>query len=235
MLEQQQVWLVNGLQELYRKANEGEGWPGEPLQVESNGHPLTHDLLTRLGALDHSKGEHFEENAEAMQHELWRQNVGLMQRQESSDGSSDAAHSPMSHGTSRFADAFNRHHLPPTPPTYSPSSRAQNLSIKTEFPTRMSALGNPAFATMMAGPNAINPLELQGEQTWSQNEYNAFDDIDMLGGGPYTLSFDDQVQNSPMSFNGRQMPMNCLPTSVLYDPTDDFNQFFNPNTEIPSI
>lgn len=94
MLEQQQVWLVNGLQELYRRAQEGEGWTGEPLKAESNGHPLTHDLLTRLGALDHTKGETFEDNVEQMQQRLWQQNAGLMQRQESSDGSSDTAHSP---------------------------------------------------------------------------------------------------------------------------------------------
>lgn len=96
MLEQQQVWLVNGLQELYRRAQEGEGWTGEPLQTESNGHPLTHDLLTRLGALDHTKGEIFEDDVEQMQQKLWQQNTGTMQRQESSDGSSDIAHSPPS-------------------------------------------------------------------------------------------------------------------------------------------
>ena len=71
MLEQQQTWLVHGLQEMYRRACEGEGWPGEPLRCEPNGHPLTHDLLTRLGALDHTKDERFEENPEIMQQELW--------------------------------------------------------------------------------------------------------------------------------------------------------------------
>jgi hypothetical protein len=33
---------------------------------------------------------------------------------------------------------------------------------------------------------------------------------------------------------GRQLPMNRIPTSVLFDPKDDFNQFFSPNTEIRS-
>jgi hypothetical protein len=146
MLEQQQIWLVNGLQELYRRAQEGEGWTGEPLKAESNGHPLTHDLLTQLGALDHTKGETFEDNVEQMQQQLWQQNAGLMQRQESSDGSSDIAHSPptttlnlnttaQSHhqhrhhhmannhsrrhhpySVSQYADTLARHHLPPTPP-----------------------------------------------------------------------------------------------------------------------
>ncbi|EEA19684.1 Fluconazole resistance protein 1 [Talaromyces marneffei ATCC 18224] len=146
MLEQQQIWLVNGLQELYRRAQEGEGWTGEPLKAESNGHPLTHDLLTRLGALDHTKGEIFEDNVEQMQQKLWQQNAGLMQRQESSDGSSDIAHSPPTttlnlnanahsyhqhrhhhmvnnhsrrhhpYSVSQYADTLARHQLPPTPP-----------------------------------------------------------------------------------------------------------------------
>ncbi|KAJ5920755.1 hypothetical protein N7466_009081 [Penicillium verhagenii] len=54
MLEQQQIWLVHGLQELYRRATKGEGWSGAPLKLEPNGLPLTHDLLTRIGVLDDS-------------------------------------------------------------------------------------------------------------------------------------------------------------------------------------
>ncbi|KAJ5995353.1 hypothetical protein N7481_002330 [Penicillium waksmanii] len=52
MLEQQQAWLVNGLQELYHRAVHGQGWPGEPLDLEPNGFPLTHDMLVSLGALE---------------------------------------------------------------------------------------------------------------------------------------------------------------------------------------
>lgn len=52
MLERQQIWLVRGLRELYQRITEGKGWPGDSLELESNGHPLTHDLLARLGVLD---------------------------------------------------------------------------------------------------------------------------------------------------------------------------------------
>ena len=158
MLEQQQTWLVHGLQEMYRRACEGEGWPGEPLRCEPNGHPLTHDLLTRLGALDHTKGERFEENPEIMQQELWKRNA--MQRQDSSDASSESAQSPVV--SSRFqsdifaaAGASPHHHqqhqrqqqhqqpqqqLPPTPPSFSPSSsRTQPTPlIKSEHPSLQS-------------------------------------------------------------------------------------------------
>jgi hypothetical protein len=249
MLEQQQVWLVNGLQELYRRAQDNEGWTGEALKLEPNGHPLTHDLLTRLGALDHTKGEHFEENPETMQQDLWRQNnAGFMQRQESSDGSSDVAHSPINNETnnknnnnrgSRFADAFSRHQLPPTPPSYSPSSRTQQLSVKAEAQTPIMptlAHNNQGFA--MPQHDGVNPMALQqqgGQQGWTGgNELNSFDDIDMLG-NQYTL-FDDQIQATGASpMYGRQMSINCLPPSMLFDPNDDFNQYFNPNTEIPSL
>lgn len=217
MLEQQQTWLVHGLQELYRRTFEGEGWPGDRLKPEPNGHPLTHDLLTRLGALDHTKGEHFEENHEVMQQELWRHG---MQRQESSDGSSESAQSPV---RSRFSsDAFSQTQtMPPTPPTYSPSTRAP---IKQEPMPR-----NPRYGLSMQG--VVNPLALQGgPPQWPNSGFNPFDEMDLMSTADYTnMSFEEPL-SSPM-FN-RQMPMNCLSSSDY----DDLNQFLNPNpTEITSI
>lgn len=253
MLEQQQAWLVHGLQELYRRASDGEGWPGEPLKTEANGHPLTHDLLSRLGCLDQSKGERFEENTEVMQQELWKQNAGCMQRQESSDGSSESAHSPIVNTTTslkttttRFPDAVARHQLPPTPPNYSPSTRGQPLSIKTEpmtTTTTMPSLSNPAYSTAaLPVQGVVDPVALQGpHQPWPpQNTFSSpFDEMDLMSttADYTTLSFDDQTQpNSSPLFN-RQMPMNCLPstTTGFFDPNDDFNQFLNANTEITSI
>ncbi|KAJ5864354.1 uncharacterized protein N7529_006270 [Penicillium soppii] len=222
MLEQQQAWLVHGLQELYRRNIEGEGWPGEQLKLEPNGHPLTHDLLMRLGALDSSKGERFEENPETLQQDLWHTNSG-MQRQESSDGGSD---SPQSPARSRFSsDAFSQHTMPPTPPTYSPSTRAH---IKPEPPQMPST---PQFAQAMSMQGVVNPLALQGSQPWPNNGFNPFDEMDMMSTADYSnMNFDDQQLSSPM-FN-RQVPMNCLSQNDY----DDFNQFLNPNpTEITSI
>ncbi|RMJ20781.1 C6 transcription factor, partial [Aspergillus sp. HF37] len=120
MLEQQQAWLVHALQELYRRSRDGHGWPGKPLKCESNGHPLTHDLLSRLGALDQSRGDCFEENPDAMQQRLWSQNSGQMQRQDSTDASSDGgAQSPV---ITSFAQQ-----LPPTPPSsFSPARAVQS-------------------------------------------------------------------------------------------------------------
>ncbi|PWY96051.1 hypothetical protein BO94DRAFT_571514 [Aspergillus sclerotioniger CBS 115572] len=74
-LEQQHDWLVDGLQQLYRRMCDGEGWRGGPVSLDHHGHPCSHELLTRLGALDESKGEHFEEDTGAMQQRLWSANT----------------------------------------------------------------------------------------------------------------------------------------------------------------
>ncbi|KAJ5737345.1 uncharacterized protein N7483_002470 [Penicillium malachiteum] len=86
MLEQQQAWLVHGLQELYCRSKKGEDLTGDRLELQPNGHPLTHDLLTHLGALDPTKDETFEVNPGNMQHKLRRH---AMQSQESIDTSSE--------------------------------------------------------------------------------------------------------------------------------------------------
>lgn len=234
MLEQQQAWLVTGLQELYRLAKDSERWPGEPLKCEANGHPLTHDVLSRLGALDQSKGERFEENTEVMQQELWKRNAGYMQRQESSDGSSESAQSPVAQ--SRFPDGFFRHQLPPTPPSYSPSSRTQPLSAKTEPQIPQSSTAYSAPLSMQQG--VVDPIALQGPQQWPSSGFGPFDEMDLMGSTDYTsLSFDDPQVNSPM-FN-RQIPLNCMPSGSFMDTKgdyDEFNQFLNSNpTEITSI
>ncbi|CEL03930.1 hypothetical protein ASPCAL05067 [Aspergillus calidoustus] len=52
ILEQQQSWLVCGLRQLYKLSIQGKSWPGERLKEDDNGYPLTHDVLSRLGALD---------------------------------------------------------------------------------------------------------------------------------------------------------------------------------------
>jgi hypothetical protein len=220
MLEQQQVWLVHGLQDLYRRASEGEGWPGEPLKPEPNGH-----LLTRLGALDQTKGEHFEENTEAMQQDLWRRSAGYMQRQESSDGSSDSAHSPLM-GT-RFGDIFARHQAPLTPPGYSPTVSMHPAIVKTESQLQL------PFANMSI-PGVVDPVALQEPLQWPpQNSMSAFDEMDFMATPGYSNPMFDEQPITPSPMFSRQLQMSCMPTFI--DPSDDIQQFLNPNTEITSI
>lgn len=70
MLEQQQAQLDIGLQELYRRIKDSPRWPGSPLKESSNGKPLTHDILERLGALkldEHNGFEILKEDPSLMQ------------------------------------------------------------------------------------------------------------------------------------------------------------------------
>ncbi len=230
MLEQQQTWLVNGLQELYRRLLEGDGWQGEPLKCEPNGQPLTHDLLTQMGALDQSKHERFEESADSMQQELWKNNAGHMQRQESSDTSSESAHSPVV--PPQFSDPFTARTLPQTPTTL--RIDAPQSTIKSE--PHMTP-NNPAYVTPMqtiSMPRVVDPSDLQSVQLqnthWPSPGFGSFDDIDIMSAQYNGLPYDDSI-TSPM-FN-RQMPMGLIPGSYMEN-KNDFEDFLNTQLEITS-
>lgn len=126
MLENQQAQLVAGLQELYKRTQNGQGWTGPPLKETSHGMPLTHDILDQLGALKqegHITGESFEEDLSALQHRLIASGASLMQREQSHDGSSDSAPSPIyepSQQRPKFSNPFPANQYPPTPPSRSP-------------------------------------------------------------------------------------------------------------------
>lgn len=236
MLEQQQTWLVRGLQEMYRRANEGEGWPGEPLPCEGNSHPLTHDLLTRLGALDHTKGERLEKNIKTMQQELWRCNT--MQRQDLSDASSESAQSPMV--PSCFTSPSSSRPTQPIPTIKSePQQQQQQQSAQLQSQPPMTP-SNPAYAAQMSMEGVVDPIALQDPQPWSNNNgFGSFDETDLMSSTDYTNMSFDSLMSSPM-FN-HQVPMNCImSTSFLGNNTkndyEDFNQLLNPDpTGITSI
>lgn len=125
MLENQQAQLVSGLQELYKRTQNGQGWNGPPLKETSHGIPLTHDILEQLGALKqegHVTGEVFEEDLGALQHRLIASGASMMQREPSHDGSSDSAPSPgyEPQHKPRFSNSFPVSRFPPTPPNQSP-------------------------------------------------------------------------------------------------------------------
>lgn len=233
MLEQQQTWLVNGLQELYRRLLEGDGWQGEPLKCEPNGQPLTHDLLTQLGALDQSKHERFEESTDSMQQELWKNSAGHMQRQDSSDTSSESAHSPVM--PPQFSDSFATRTLPQTPTTL--RIDVPQSTIKSE--PHMTP-NNPAYVTpmqTMSMPRVVDPSDLQSVQLqntqWPSPGFGNFDDIDIMPAQYSGLPYDDSI-TSPMF--SRQMPMGLIPGSYMDNKNDfeDVSQFLNNPLEITS-
>lgn len=140
MLEQQQAQLVAGLQELYRRTQNGQGWKGPPLKESSNGTPLTHDILERLGALrsrrHNVEAEHFEEDLNSLQQRLLANGAGFLQRTPS-DSSSDACLSPtFSQGSRKPSkrDPLSFSKLPPTPPTYSPFPEHASPTLSVDSP-----------------------------------------------------------------------------------------------------
>ncbi|KAK2811407.1 hypothetical protein FQN49_008458 [Arthroderma sp. PD_2] len=118
MLEHQQVQLVSGLQELYRISSNGEPWPGAPLDEGTRGFPLTHSVLDRLGVLEKNgvtdKYGPFEENFTKAQERLIAHGAE-MQRKDSSDGTSNATHSPSSSRRMSIGDQSSSKNYMPTP------------------------------------------------------------------------------------------------------------------------
>lgn len=74
MLERQHTQLIAGVQELYKRLQTGEGWPGERLENANHNQPLTHKILERLQVLQsnewddmddpHAKWQSFEQPSE---------------------------------------------------------------------------------------------------------------------------------------------------------------------------
>ena len=131
MLEQQQSQLVNALQELYRRITKCEGWKGDLLEVSSNGHPLTHDILERLDALrldGHLSPDRFEENPEILQQRLLTDGAVHIKRNISPESDSDEDDTPPRKQASPTKRSLAESVLPtasqfpPTPPVQTPST-----------------------------------------------------------------------------------------------------------------
>ncbi|KAK5105691.1 hypothetical protein LTR62_002369 [Meristemomyces frigidus] len=95
MLEQQQGQLVSGLQKMYGRLQSAQAWLG-PALSETDGQPLTHDILAALNLLemkDDGSGEiqTFEEDCQKSQSGLLAEEFGYVQRK--SPFSSDSDHS----------------------------------------------------------------------------------------------------------------------------------------------
>jgi hypothetical protein len=95
MLEEQQEWLVDGLQVLYQITCDGDVWPHGPVECNEAGRPFVHDLLARLGSLDPTRSR-FVEGTSAWQpnprEEL--ESPNLLERSSQSAGSQSGFSSP---------------------------------------------------------------------------------------------------------------------------------------------
>jgi hypothetical protein len=125
MLEQQQSQLVAGVRTMYHKLVEQEGWPGTPLPEQTEGHPLTHDILDRLNVLgmtgdSPATGESFEEDLETLRRQLQQQrggggggpfSPGNMRGSPSAESEPGLAHTDSPHSTPLMASASE---MPPS-------------------------------------------------------------------------------------------------------------------------
>lgn len=147
MLERQQQQLVNGLQELYEIVITQRGWNGAPLQESMNGHPLTHDILERLGALKldaNVETEAFEDNLNVLRQKLVAD--GVFSSRNSSTGQEYQSQGLFPESTSPkhyLSDSFPiLTQFPPTPPFQTPHETTsmgspESTNIATDLNTSL--------------------------------------------------------------------------------------------------
>ena len=217
MLENQQAQLVTGLQELYRRSQSGQGWTGPALKEGSNGAPLTHDILDRLGALKQencNSPEEFEEDLTAMQQRLIASGAGFVHRDNMSDTSSEVDQSPyfeqFSAKSPLFSETFSFTQFPPTPPNQSPYPRTART---VPAPSRHQSSRQTSVITA---------------PTWTPSNNNGFDD-----NMNFINKFDPNADYSglPPQMFQNAMAMHAMnPTLAMKDWADeeDFQRFFNP-------
>lgn len=174
MLEQQQTQLVSGLQEMYTRLLAANAWSG-PALSESNGHPLTHDILAALDLLESKNDgsgemETFEEDCQKLQSKLIAEGAGFTQRRGSF--SSDSEHSQHGHARSVshstptlskpavFKDNFN-FSAPPSPPA-DPSPLPAPRHRQSFPPAQPSPL-------QQSSPLASDPQFYQAEWAYPQS------------------------------------------------------------------
>ncbi|EER23144.1 hypothetical protein D8B26_001218 [Coccidioides posadasii str. Silveira] len=247
MLEEQQKQLVAGLQQLYRRARDGEGWPGSPLR-EFNGRPLTHDILEGLGVLKDGEvgDEHFEDDLSVLQQRLLASGSGVMRRRDSSDASSNGDASPTFTKSMHGGAPFSATNMPPTPPNYSPYSRSQQITtqanISPTLPQQSASIPHPhaqasefqaSFAQRQAffGAPAI---AVPRHPSWDQVHGNGLD----IGPPGLIHGFDPPLSGDSMDYF--QRPAASISTTLTHGPIgplhgqtewidEEFQKLFNPS------
>lgn len=220
MLENQQAQLVAGLQELYKRTQNGQGWSGSPLKDSGAGVPLTHDILDRLGALKqdgHHGSDVFEEDLNALQQRLIASGAGMMQREESHDSGSERAASPAIYEPPQqqkphFTNPFAMQQYPPTPPNQSPYPQ----SARTAHPVKAS--------TYPPQPGMIH-----SNLSWSTSAPDYEDGMDFINQyeSPVLDTNMDFSQYHPHMFQD-QSAINPFFTMKDWSGQDDMQRFVNP-------
>ena len=227
MLEQNHAQLVNGIQELYHRAINGQAWVGPPLNTLANGHPHIHDILDSLGALkrdSRSGSAMFEEDLEILQQKLIASGAGFMQQHDSPDSDSDQTQGPMSGVEPApvgpfFPEPFAASSGLPTPPMHTPPARL-SLQIPREAQFRPeSSYSPPSHGEKVQ--TSMNPAVLH-RQSWPQPVLQE-DPMDFL-------RFDVPSYDNVKQMQFTQIPIDMRAMSPLAVPDwneDDFNAYLN--------
>ncbi|KAI4260004.1 MAG: hypothetical protein LQ352_000500 [Teloschistes flavicans] len=159
MLEQQQLQLVVGLQNLYKRIIDDQGWLGQPLDITPTGHPLIHDILERLDAI-HIQGanspDHFEEDFDMMQQRLLADGAVPIKRQPSEESES-------SQDTATIPDAVS--------PTKTNFNNPLHQFVG-QVPLSLAAAGNIPAAFYNSSPQTYLPPWMGPSITYEQSQYN---------------------------------------------------------------
>jgi len=172
MLEQQQVQLVDGLHELYKRSIEGKHWQGPVLDESANGRPLTHHILDSLGVLQQEKQVNFgafEDDFETMQQRLLGEGADLILPRRTSfetDGDQESVQEfffePSPQRLS-LKNPFAASQLP-TPPIQSPSTVQSTNQRAPSWPSTQRQVRpqslqlTPGYRSWDAG---LNPMTFQ--------------------------------------------------------------------------
>jgi len=197
MLEQQQSQLVAGLREMYKMILDKKEWPGKPLSDQTEGHPLTHDILERLHVLHmtgdgHSLHESFEDDLDAIQQRLLENGASYMsqsRRSPSTESDPGLAHSESPVSTPMVSSLSN---VPSThsQQTYSPDTplvQTETYEISNKAVTL--GLQQPCFGNtnIYQEPWAIESSELDMNadftlynNTYESNSKQMFNSLDTL-------------------------------------------------------
>ncbi|KAK5290209.1 Fluconazole resistance protein 1 [Exophiala xenobiotica] len=217
MLERQQVQLVAGLQELYKR------WPGATLRETSDGMPLTHDILERLGALrqnSNAKHDTFEDAFSGLQQRLIAEGDDLTQRQPLHDSNPhpdssapSTIHEPVAQKPN-FTNPFNLEPAgPSTPRKQTPyPEHAQHIHC-------MEMHIRPHVTNMRSNPSWNNPISALD---FSMDFGNQFDSQMMdwpVDGTSFFLN----------AFRGPKTPAAINPHLTMYDwaGQEDPQQYLN--------
>ncbi|OTA37308.1 hypothetical protein BTJ68_03057 [Hortaea werneckii EXF-2000] len=219
MLEQQQGQLVSGLQEMYRRLLNAQAWTGPKLE-ETEGNPLTHDILKALNLLETKHDgsgdvEMFEEDCSKLQSKLVAEGAGYAHRRGSV--SSDSEHSQQN-GHSRSASHNN------VPTRFEPFRESFNFGTTSSPSPRLQSpvqRSRPTFPPAQPSPLQQSSPLMADDPQFYQPEW-AIPDMS----NPEMIMRSKFAARAPLMQENMEAQMQAIFDNTMYDSSmtwDDSN------------